>query len=317
MGGNDLNFSALIYYCVITPNVNRLGSTTRADCEAIENSARQLMNSFSTGVSEMGQRLMATYEKILRKASGPNFQLFVTGYPPFFNSNSTDCDLSTFHYWYAAYKPFIDWPTSCIVYLSTDLCRELNDLVFELNYVIQAAVDEVNKDLVNNKVHYVDLIPAFNTHHWCEPGSWHEPAPQVASTYFFLSGWPDVPIDGGFVDTPAEEAKEQQALVSQGAIRLPDADTCQDTLGDNSDPYAVAMCRRAQEVNGNFTSNATSLTAEILQQANEDIVAGIVDSQSISWWLPTRQIKTFHPRSPGQAAIRDSIIERMQDLGVL
>ncbi|SMR52547.1 unnamed protein product [Zymoseptoria tritici ST99CH_3D1] len=48
--------------------------------------------------------------------------------------------------------------------------------------------------------------------------------------------------------------------------------------------------------------------ASKLREANNEIAAKNFTGQSIGWFSPTRQIKTFHPRTPGMIACRDSII---------
>jgi hypothetical protein len=50
-----------------------------------------------------------------------------------------------------------------------------------------------------------------------------------------------------------------------------------------------------------------------LAQANADIASGNYSSTSIRWYLPTRQIKTFHPRTDGMYAFRDAIWDAVQD----
>jgi hypothetical protein len=56
--------------------------------------------------------------------------------------------------------------------------------------------------------------------------------------------------------------------------------------------------------------------AKDLRAANEEIAKGDVNGQHIPWYLPTRQIKTFHPRSPGMVAYRDGIIETINRVQV-
>jgi hypothetical protein len=51
--------------------------------------------------------------------------------------------------------------------------------------------------------------------------------------------------------------------------------------------------------------------AKLYATALADIESGDFTSQHIGYFTPTRQIKTFHPRSPGMVAYRDAIIEAM------
>ncbi|KAL4860281.1 hypothetical protein BDV12DRAFT_205348, partial [Aspergillus spectabilis] len=141
---------------------------------------------------------------------------------------------------------------------------------------------------------------AFNGHRWCEDGI-HEPDPSNA--WFFLSAWPDLQYDN-FADEQAELA----ALASQGSVQLPDSSACS---GDPADPYVWAMCRVAEAV----TDDPTGLEAMRLANANAALAAGDVSSQDVSAYLPTRQIKTFHPRTPGMYAYRDAILDAMVTAG--
>lgn len=56
--------------------------------------------------------------------------------------------------------------------------------------------------------------------------------------------------------------------------------------------------------------------AKDLRAANEEIAKGDVNGQHIPSYVPTRQIKTFHPRSPGMVAYRDGIIETINRVQV-
>jgi hypothetical protein len=48
--------------------------------------------------------------------------------------------------------------------------------------------------------------------------------------------------------------------------------------------------------------------------ANSDLASGGFTTQNCIWFLPTRQIKTFHPRSAGMALYRDAIIDVRDDV---
>ncbi|KAE8356780.1 hypothetical protein BDV28DRAFT_126526 [Aspergillus coremiiformis] len=158
----------------------------------------------------------------------------------------------------------------------------------------------------STQIYYVDVQPYFESHRWCEnaDGSWHEPDSGHQGTYFFLSDWPDVPVGTNDVNTAEEEAAELSALIAQGSIPVPDAATCRNNLGTDPDPYAVAMC----DVAINVAQNSTGTEAEHLAKANEALASGNYSADSISWYLPTRQVKTFHPRSSGMIAYRNAII---------
>lgn len=118
----------------------------------------------------------------------------MTSYVPFFNEEDSDCDKTTFYWWYPHWGG--NNPKSGQIRLTKDLRRELNDLVKQLNSVISSAVEEVNKGLENPQVHYVDMWHAWGAgnHRWCEAGGKHEPDQTRQETYFFLCGWDDVKI---------------------------------------------------------------------------------------------------------------------------
>jgi hypothetical protein len=234
----------------------------------------------------------------------------VTSYIEFFNAATTDCDKSTFHYWWAGYNPSSDWPLNRIVYLKQDLRTEIDNLVVDLNKVIQSAVEEANKEHGGYQITFVDVNARFNAHRWCEQGDWHEPAPDHDDTWFFLSGWPDVSIPGSSVNSAAVEQAEVKQLISYGRVPLPESD-CMKTLDSDADPYLRALCHYAEAV----AESSNSTEARYLAQANAEIKSGNVTSQHIGWFTPTRQVKTFHPRSPGMVAYKDAIAESIEQVG--
>ena len=251
------------------------------------------------------------YISILQKSGRNDFDLFVTGYPKFFDEQTTGCNKASFHYWWSTQEiGFLHDPR--IVLLTTDLRTELDALVDKLNGVIQGAIEDANNERDTNQVHFVNIVDKFSNgnHRWCENGV-RDPEPSRQDTWFFLSAWPDVNYD-----TTAAENSEIQALVSQGQINLPDSSSCYNDLSSSAngaDPYLLSMCRVSEEI----AMDPSGPQASRFNSANAAIAAGDVSSQDVSWYVPTRQIKTFHPRSPGMAAYRDSVIEVMQAVGVV
>lgn len=119
------------------------------------------------------------------------FHLYVTTYPYFFNHQTTDCDQSSFHYFWGSYKPAYD---PRIIKLTHDLRFVIYDLVVEMNSVIEHAVNAANEELEGEKVHVADGGGWMDAHTWCQEGV-HEPDSSIQSTYLFLNVWPDFPID--------------------------------------------------------------------------------------------------------------------------
>lgn len=102
-----------------------------------------------------------------------------------------------------------------------------------------------------------------------------------------------------------DDAVEAQSLMEQGGVELTDAETCGEDLGTDPDPWVRWLCWIAQDI----TENPDSPWAEKLKEANDEIAAQDFQAESITCWYPMRQIKTFHPRTPGMHAYRDSIID--------
>jgi hypothetical protein len=94
------------------------------------------------------------------------------------------------------------------------------------------------------------------------------------------------------------------SYINEGKIPLPDADTCASELGTDPDPWAVWMCRISQDIG----SDPDSDLATNYRLANAEVAAKELNGQHIPWFVPTRQIKMFHPRSPGMLGYRNAVI---------
>lgn len=138
----------------------------------------------------------------------------------------------------------------------------------------------------------------------------HEPKPDRDDTWFFLSAWPD--IDDS--DSNTQETNEISALGAKGNITL-DSCSTDSPLYEwaGNDPWAVWKCRMAVAI----VEDPDGEEAKSLEQANTDLHNGDFNTAEVSKWLPTRQIKTFHPRTPGMKALRDAVIEVAQSFGQL
>ncbi|CAO2648048.1 Nn.00g089700.m01.CDS01 [Neocucurbitaria sp. VM-36] len=306
-GDNSISFETKVCSGDTTKGLNR-------QIEEWKDPAKANVGTVSIGGNDVGFIDLVRYciltPNTAPTRTGADFKLYVTNYAAFFNFDTTDCDKSTFHYWWAGYNPSSDWPLNRIVYLKQDLRVEMDGLVMDLNKVIEAAISDANAAHGGDQIYFVDVNPRFNGHRWCEQGDWHEPAPGVDSTWFFLSGWPDVSIEGSKANTAAVESAEITSLISAGRIPVPDAN-CRATLDSDADPYVRAMCHVAEAISEDPEGPEATYPAE----ANVDIKSGNITSQHIGWFTPTRQIKTFHPRSPGMIAYRDAVIESIGKAG--
>ncbi|KFX87170.1 hypothetical protein V490_08483 [Pseudogymnoascus sp. VKM F-3557] len=306
IGGNDIGFGSLVEKCVVQAWGGK-AEDLRKECEGFEQTARNYMSDMTS--SGLRFKLKEAYLSIIRKAEPSYLHLYVTSYVNFFNALTGDCDKSTFYFWDG-----YDFWSSGRVYLTRDLRVELNTLVDQLNYVIAGAVADANNAYGNTQVHYVDVTPYFNNgHRWCENpnGEFHEPEKKRDDTYFFLSSWGDVAIDGAADVSDAVDAAERAAIISSGGIPLPDAETCEASLGTDPDPYAFSMCH----VSISIARDPSGPAALSYQNATAAISRGDVNSQDIGYWTPTKWIKTFHPRSPGMVAYRNAVIATIREVG--
>ncbi|KAF4177620.1 hypothetical protein CNMCM8694_003348 [Aspergillus lentulus] len=86
---------------------------------------------------------------------------------------------------------------------------------------------------------------------------------------------------------------------------LPEATTCQQMIGSDPDPYETFLCLASITIK----EDPNGPEAWSYGDATQAIRDGDVNSQDINDWYDTRQIRTFHPRSPGMGLDRDAITE--------
>ncbi|KAJ0382123.1 hypothetical protein COL922a_013189 [Colletotrichum nupharicola] len=311
IGGNDLGFSDLVWYCIITPNTARLGSTNRKNCEKAQKKAFAMIQ--DQGDDGFKAKLKAAYTKVLQKGhdAGTDIMLYVAGYPK-------TARTPLFHYWWGGYKPSSDWPLNRIVYLTKKLRSEMFELVYRTNTAISEAVDEANEEWGETAVRFINIANSFDPrdgtdHSWCSSDDVHEPDENREDTWFFLSGWKDFDAESAAAVRPrAQDEAEAKALIQAGNATLPDAKECEGVTGSSGgDPWKLWQCRMAEAV----AEDPSGPAAARFNATNRALGGGNMTIQGIDWWVPTRQIKTFHPRTRGMIAYRDAIIHEMQLYG--
>jgi lysophospholipase L1-like esterase len=289
IGGNDVGFSKILDACVLQ-SFGGLGQAFVYDCQARIKDATAKM----TG-NDLYRNVTQALTEIVTKSGRSDFKVYFTGYPAFFNVDTTYCNDVTFFYSspHHSSSPIDDgYP-----WLSQQLRLQLNDLLGSLNQFLSGLVNDFNSQpqFQNNpQVIFVPTDPAFNGHRFCEEGVL-EPDPSHADTWFFLSGWSDDTLPGATTQLAFED------LVTQGnATALPDPNTC-DPYDSNSS--VAFQCRTALAV-------ATSGTQanEIFEEDLQFVASGEFSDVSIPWWLPTRQAKTFHPKTLGHLAYKNAIM---------
>lgn len=215
VGGNDLDFGSMVKNCILEFNALDFFGWSQAECNKLKAQAKssmtdrgpdglleKLRKAYSYVLDKSGSEVVITSQdcELCVRANDDTFQelhLYVTSYPRFFNDVDKDCDKTTFYWWSPGYNPAWD-PRK--IKLTTDLRRELNGLVDQLNNLIQDAVKEANAIAPGkDRVHFVDMNPAWEggaKHRFCEAGDFHEPDENRSDTWFFLSGWKDVGDSG-------------------------------------------------------------------------------------------------------------------------
>ncbi|KAJ5884630.1 mutanase, partial [Penicillium taxi] len=197
IGGNDLGFTDIIKHCLLRWYRSPVLYWDRWWCSHYKAAATALIA--DTSEDGFQYQLKEIYKNISTKAGDTEFDLYVTGYPQFFNGDNEDCNYTTFMWGWEHYYSgsFADWLKSDPreVWLTTDVRQEFNDIVQSANQAIEAAVKTANTEIGTSVIHYVDVDTSFEGHRWCEEGV-HEPDPDNVNTYFFLSGWKDVTESG-------------------------------------------------------------------------------------------------------------------------
>ncbi|KAK2592196.1 hypothetical protein QQS21_010115 [Conoideocrella luteorostrata] len=314
-GANDLRLGDLIQQCILADAILNNATTAQASCFKAKWTARNLFADDSE--NGIKKRLKNAFVKILNKSGRETFQIYVTGYPTFFNNETEHCNNLPF------FNPAWGSLDLGIKTLSTELRTEMNKVVLGLNTVIKAAIDEYNSENKRElpKVHFADVDARFQGHRFCEPEN-KETDPKNLSTYFFLSGWPDIDHKTKEIKTTEsaktklektmiQEEQERQDLAKNGKIGLPDAGKCRAELDADSDPVAVWNCSMAELV----TASPDGPAAQSLKNANKALAKGDSEASDIAWWLPTSQIKTFQVRSIGMEKFSDAIaLAIIQDL---
>jgi len=168
VGGNNIGFYNIVVNCLYQPE--RYGDygnpydndpDQSGNCIVAMQAAMSQYDNWETWMRGTMQDVM------LKNPPNPTFDLFLTGYVHFFNTNeNAQCNSWSFGVWLPGIpgnrRPLLSYP----------LRRDLNDLVQKVNEQYSAAVDNLNKAAIlkGSRAHFVDISPAFDTHRFCEDG---------------------------------------------------------------------------------------------------------------------------------------------------
>ncbi|KAI9891445.1 MAG: hypothetical protein M1814_002764 [Vezdaea aestivalis] len=173
-GGNDIGILALLTTCIYEVNFR-----SKPDCDQVLNNSLAIIQSqlFRDNLN----KVMSTALNKGRQASGPDFRVFVQGYPQFFNAETDQCNNISFR---------VSFRTPIL--LTREQRVKYNNIAIRLNAAIQTAVVALGTP----NVIFIDVDHLFRGHRWCEPGV-IEPDPDNPNTWIFNSGLirPDENVD--------------------------------------------------------------------------------------------------------------------------
>ena len=302
IGGNDIGFYPILTACVL-----RVGQAFAGDCDTAISDAYGKING-----RELFSDISSALHQMIDKSGRGDFKIYLTGYPAFFNTDTNSCDYSTFYYWQPGHHAFHrigNW-----AYLEKPLRLKLNKLVSDLNTMLSQIADAVNTQYPSKRVTWVDPNPKYDGHRFCEKDGGTEvtePDSSRTDTWLFLSGWPDNSLPG---TASAQDAinQEAKAIAAGNQTALPDPNTC----GQSNDWADQILCdtakavsqSNAQTTNDNTTAGPT-WAAEVISTDQKALASGDFKAVEVGYWVPTRQAKTFHPKTLGQQAYKIAIMD--------
>ncbi|KAK3313231.1 SGNH hydrolase-type esterase domain-containing protein [Apodospora peruviana] len=306
VGGNDLNFAKIAEHCIITPDG---AQKSKDECPKFLAAADDAVK--ATGEGSLREKFKSIYKRVFELGSD-DVQLYVTGYPTFFNEKTDWCDKVTFYFWDPKHY---DNPEDCkdnkCVFLTKDLRKTLNDKQRALNSLIEAVVKEVNDDLKFEKprAFFVNTDAVFEGKRWCEQGV-EEPADQNVNEWFFLSSWPDVLWKRPPRPGQPHEKRQDAETGMEGEIQNLEANE-QSHRDEVLVPEActTGVVAAGQVLRDPKDDGEGMRDWVCMAQAHKDDF----DASHVHSWLPNSWTKTFHPRSIGQSAIMLAIIKKFDE----
>ncbi|KAL4861685.1 SGNH hydrolase-type esterase domain-containing protein [Aspergillus spectabilis] len=285
IGGNDVKFVDVLDRCVYrfydikgcagcTPSVTF--DDCSSDCEKAMNEFNDRLNS-----REFQDNLRKSYQSIFDHA--PNTQLFVTGYPAFWNAATDKYDKVSFK-------------TGCINNSVLPLIKErrqrMNELTYRLNNRISLAVHSFAPP-GRGKITYVEVNRYFEGHRFCEEGV-DEPSYRNPNIWFY----------------PFEYSTGPTALIIDEETVLSEGEDCDaiDDGGDDGDYYACLL--------SNATRSEEGTSVNLSQWPNNvpgDDELGIASSGN----LPLFLARIFHPTSAGFTGYKEAVLTAYREASIV
>ncbi|KAI4910278.1 hypothetical protein J4E90_007711 [Alternaria incomplexa] len=210
-------------------------------------------------------RYKLTINAIFQNA--PNTNLFITGYPRFFNELTDQCDTTSF-------KLFCT--NNGVLPITKDRRRKMNELTIRLNNKIKAFVNDNPPQ--SGSITFVDTDPYFEGHRFCEEGVL-EPSYRNKNIWFF-------PLEFSAPDGATFNVSDS----------TPSGD-CQAILDASGDAGQYYTCLIANSIPQGTTIDLHEQPNNVA--TNEEYEPDVLD-------YPVWLLRTFHPTIQGHEAYREA-----------
>ena len=275
-GGNDVGLADILNACVF-----QWWPFSSGCHQAIETSRELLEGDFS---GDLVQLLKAITPKLSRDPTNPG-TLYVIGYADFFNSSTTQCDSTTWAFWYNIGNK---------QYLNKDVRKPLNELVDAVNMRINDAVK-----VAGDRVVFIDWheYAAYDHGRYCEDGV-IEPAPNRAGLMFYE--WDTVDPD-----EDVERLKQLAPNVDDG------------TFAGEVNKFVNWTVDRKQENAVHESGHDTTKLEPRSSMRSTDTVLELdndmerTDGSAYQPLIPVSWTRVFHPRPQTHALLAKLVLDQM------
>lgn len=274
-GGDDIDFPGIIFNCILDWRSFYIPVPRRSCEEQMAHSKGLLANpALVDGLDSLIKKIVA---KGRSRPIGDKFRLYVTGYPRFFSTETTECDTVTFA---RDANPNDDGKEH--TRMTQKRRTEFNEMSDSLNKAIQDAIDR-NKDsgVTFIDIQNVDGQDMLKGHRYCESGI-TEPNTDNPNLYFW--------------HYPYKEAKDN----AEAPIVKFFTDKFRQVVGDLSTQDSIDKW-----------PNQLDLENAIYSAVNEDEIpdqAENGDNALLGWSSIGFRARVFHPQPRYHDFIRDRIL---------
>ncbi|KAJ5976550.1 hypothetical protein N7481_010257 [Penicillium waksmanii] len=283
IGGNDANFVDVLDRCVyrfkdVKGCAGCTPSVTHNDCSddcsaALEELDGRLDNeNFIPGLTRSIQAIFN---------AAPKAQLFMTGYPAFWNAETDACDKVSFKF---------GCINNSVLPLIRERRRRMNDLTRKLNGIIKRVVTATNPT-GGGSIHFVDVDPYFDGHRFCEEGV-DEPSYRNSDIWFY----------------PFEYSTGGTLNISASLTHEANSDQCSSIWDDDGDAgdYFNCLLEIGMAADG-ITIDLGSMPNNVAGDDDlGDLTVERVSSGSGS--LPAFLARIFHPTVKGMTAYKQALL---------